>query len=499
MLPIPVCVQQASQASVADNKRVGPAGTNLQLLGQSQLIHSSSLVSEAPHSSALAATLPEKQVPNRTLQVPEDPKNQPSNVVPNNFALPVSRYGSVEILRSPPPNSSALLPVSSPSLNSGHVTIDRVPGRRSPSSASPSRAPNPLPLNLSASQPSLPQATITPIPSIIQLEQQGRGPPNVTSPTKEPSPAPALPSSSVAAASHSVPPPVDDGSFAPRNVTMNVKDLPVQITLRKSPTSFGPVINAPQPPQLNTIAQMKAATNASYANRAAAAAVAAAAAAATPKDQIAKSSAPGSVSLPLMPVVPIVSSQGGLQVPANQDGATASTSSTSNPSAPPIKKSDKFTCENCQKTFPNAARLRDHMNIHYMERPFKCTDCQVSFRTQGHLTKHQRSSVHRNKVNINQAFGTPSTSNPRPFKCGECVVKFRIHGHLAKHLRSKSHIMKLECSNKLRLGFYADVERLGINLNDIDTTDPDTALKSLQVNHSSSLIIGLINEQFFSF
>ena len=44
------------------------------------------------------------------------------------------------------------------------------------------------------------------------------------------------------------------------------------------------------------------------------------------------------------------------------------------------------------------------------------------------------------------------------------------------------HIMKLECANKLRLGFYADVERLGINLNEIDTTNPESALNSLQVN-----------------
>lgn len=78
-------------------------------------------------------------------------------------------------------------------------------------------------------------------------------------------------------------------------------------------------------------------------------------------------------------------------------------------------------------------------------------------------------------------FGTPSTDNPRPFKCHDCKIAFRIHGHLAKHLRSKMHIMKLECLGKLPFGTYAEIERSGANLNEIDTTDCDNSLESLQV------------------
>lgn len=76
-----------------------------------------------------------------------------------------------------------------------------------------------------------------------------------------------------------------------------------------------------------------------------------------------------------------------------------------------------------------------------------------------------------------------STSNPRPFKCDDCSVGFRIHGHLAKHLRSKMHIMKLECLGKLPFGTYAEIERCGINMNDIDTTDCENPLESLQVSN----------------
>merc|ERR1719361_2976466 len=134
----------------------------------------------------------------------------------------------------------------------------------------------------------------------------------------------------------------------------------------------------------------------------------------------------------------------------------------------------------CKKIFSKPSQLRLHVNIHYFERPFRCESCAVSFRTKGHLQKHKRSVGHFNKVNINATFGTPSQDNPRPFKCGDCVIAFRIHGHLAKHLRSKMHIMKLECIGKLPIGMYAEMERLGTNLNEIDTTDCENSLESLQ-------------------
>lgn len=84
---------------------------------------------------------------------------------------------------------------------------------------------------------------------------------------------------------------------------------------------------------------------------------------------------------------------------------------------------------------------------------------------------------------MTSTFGAATTSNPRPFKCTDCKIAFRIHGHLAKHLRSKMHIMKLECLGKLPFGTYAEMERSGINLNDIDTTDCDNSLTSLQVSN----------------
>ncbi|CAG5101751.1 Similar to Hivep1: Zinc finger protein 40 (Mus musculus) [Cotesia congregata] len=111
-----------------------------------------------------------------------------------------------------------------------------------------------------------------------------------------------------------------------------------------------------------------------------------------------------------------------------------------------IGEDGRSTCGICNKVFNKPSQLKLHINIHYFERPFRCESCAVSFRTKGHLTKHERSVSHHNKVSMTSTFGAPTTSNPRPFKCTDCKIAFRIHGHLAKHLRSKMHIMKLESS-----------------------------------------------------
>ncbi|KYN04257.1 Zinc finger protein 40 [Cyphomyrmex costatus] len=146
-----------------------------------------------------------------------------------------------------------------------------------------------------------------------------------------------------------------------------------------------------------------------------------------------------------------------------------------------VTEDGRSVCGICNKVFSKPSQLRLHLNIHYFERPYKCENCAVSFRTKGHLTKHERSVSHHNKVSMTSTFGAATTSNPRPFKCTDCKVAFRIHGHLAKHLRSKMHIMKLECLGKLPFGTYAEMERSGVNLNDIDTTDCDNSLNSLQM------------------
>jgi hypothetical protein len=240
-----------------------------------------------------------------------------------------------------------------------------------------------------------------------------------------------------------------EDKYAPRNVTMNVKDLPENAN---SNSASNVTSRHPQLPQdihlatANAIAKCSVASSTSNADASAA-----------------------------------ISGDNKLPTAAQNDSKDPQGCSTSEQTEIFQTNADgKSECGICHKIFSKATQLRLHVNIHYFERPFRCDSCAVSFRTKGHLQKHKRSVGHFNKVNINATFGTPTASNPRPFKCIDCVIAFRIHGHLAKHLRSKMHIMKLECSGKLPIGMFAEMERLGTNLNEIDTSDCENSLESLQ-------------------
>ncbi|XP_030756932.1 uncharacterized protein LOC115882826 [Sitophilus oryzae] len=142
-----------------------------------------------------------------------------------------------------------------------------------------------------------------------------------------------------------------------------------------------------------------------------------------------------------------------------------------------VKPEGNKSCSICSKSFNKPSQLRLHMNIHYLERPFRCDSCSVSFRTKGHLQKHERSASHYSKLSSSPA---QSSSEPRPFKCSDCNIAFRIHGHLAKHLRSKMHIMRLECLDKIPFGLYAELERSNSLLTEINTSDVDQCLESLK-------------------
>ena len=165
---------------------------------------------------------------------------------------------------------------------------------------------------------------------------------------------------------------------------------------------------------------------------------------------------------------------------SNSSTKSCSSSSSGSGSSTNSNSNGKYVCSTCKASFPTPTVLSCHQKIHLFERNFRCDACSVSFRTSGHLQKHKRSSGHFNKVSINATFGEPSPSNPRPFNCVDCRIGFRIHGHLAKHLRSKSHIMKLENSGKLPIGMYAEMERLGTNFNEIDTSSCESSLSSLK-------------------
>lgn len=175
----------------------------------------------------------------------------------------------------------------------------------------------------------------------------------------------------------------------------------------------------------------------------------------------------------------VVIGAGGVAFKVSSKGKEYDTSPAYTPGK--LMEDGRRVCDFCNKTFTKPSQLKIHLNIHYMERPYKCSACAVSFRTRGHLQKHERSGSHHNKVSMTSTFGAATSLNPRPFRCSDCNIAFRIHGHLAKHLRSKMHVMKLECLFKLPFGTFTEIERAGVSLTDIDTTDCASSLASLQL------------------
>ena len=145
----------------------------------------------------------------------------------------------------------------------------------------------------------------------------------------------------------------------------------------------------------------------------------------------------------------------------------------------------KYVCNVCGKTFPRQHQLTLHKNIHYFERPFKCEQCSLSFRSKGHLDKHLKSEGHQVKVKASERTlaaaesATTLPENPRPFRCADCDIAFRIHGHLAKHLRSKMHVMTLERLGKVPPGAYALIEKNG-SFKDVVAADCESSLQCIK-------------------
>ena len=101
-----------------------------------------------------------------------------------------------------------------------------------------------------------------------------------------------------------------------------------------------------------------------------------------------------------------------------------------------------YLCSFCGKTFSSAPQLAVHRNIHFFERQFRCPVCRSLFASRTAL-EHHRSKEHHGELE------SVISADPRPYKCDECGVAFRIQGHLAKHKRSKVHAARLETSQDL--------------------------------------------------
>lgn len=106
-------------------------------------------------------------------------------------------------------------------------------------------------------------------------------------------------------------------------------------------------------------------------------------------------------------------------------------------------------CNACDRTFQNKYALTNHTkNYHLMERPYKCTECEMSFygaaQLDLHMVKHTGQKDFKCDM-CHKSFGRKKTLvehirihlNDRRFKCDHCGQKFVQKCSWRGHMRSK--------------------------------------------------------------